>query len=57
MGRDSACRQVHPIASHVIFVQWLLSFETKEYILAPIVHERVKFSVQCSPNTRRMAQN
>jgi len=31
-------------------------FETKEYNLAQIDHEQAKFSVQCDPNRRRMAQ-
>jgi len=31
-------------------------FDTKEYNLTQIDHEQVKFSFQCSPNRRRMAQ-
>jgi len=34
----------------------LAGFEAKEYNLAQIDHERAKFSGQCGPNRRRMAQ-
>jgi len=40
------------ITAETIFV----GFEKEEYNLAQIDQERVKLSVQCSPNRRRMAQ-